>query len=125
MCHRLLIVEDDIALQQMLSWELEDLGYEVATSGNCQVARALFEARHFDIALLDYNLPDGDGVKLLDELRRRRPGLPVVMFSGAGCRETPERALRSGAIHYITKPASAALLHRLFQKAIGETAGAC
>ena len=118
MCHTVLIVEDDVALQQMLAWELEDLGYQVTATGNCRSGKALFEARDFDLVLLDYNLPDGDGVQLTDELRRSRPGVPVIMFSGAGCQDTPERALRSGAVHFVVKPASTALLHRLFQKVL-------
>ena len=123
MCHNVLIVEDDLALQQMLAWELEDLGYQVTATGNCQSGRTLFEARSFDLVLLDYNLPDGDGVNLLDELRRNRPGLPVIVFSGAGCQETPERALRSGATHFVVKPASTALLDRLFKEVLRVTSG--
>jgi DNA-binding response OmpR family regulator len=119
MRHKVLIVEDDVALQQMLAWELEDLGYQVTTTGNCGSDQVLFEARSFDLVLLDDNLPDGDG--LIGELRRHRPGLPVIMFSGAGCEDTPERALRCGALHFVVKPASTTVLHSVFQKVLQPT----
>lgn len=117
-----LIVEDDSSLQQMLTWELEELGYSVIAVGSCRGTRALSSRCHFDLALLDYQLPDGDGIELMEELRMRQPGLPVIMSSGMGCMETAARALRSGALQFVPKPASIALLHRLFQSSLSQIA---
>ena len=119
----LLIVEDDPALRQMLLWELGELGYSVTAAGSCAEARLLRSGRCFDLALLDYQLPDGDGITVMEELHRRQPRLPVVLCSALGCRETEARALRAGASRFIPKPASAARLHRLFQSVL-ESAGA-
>jgi len=123
MVPKILIVEDDSALQQMLTWELEELGYAVTAVGNCRGTRALWSRRRFDLALLDYQLPDGNGIELMAELRMRQPGLPVIMSSGMGCTDTAARALRSGAWRFVPKPASVALLHRLFQNALSQIAG--
>ena len=119
----ILIVEDDSALQQMLTWELEELGYAVTAVDSCRGTRSLSSGRRFDLALLDYHLPDGNGIELMEELRRRQPGLPVILSSGMGCVETAARALRSGAWRFVPKPASAALLHRLFQSALRRIVG--
>lgn len=123
MVPKILIVEDDSALQQMLTWELEELGYAVTAVGNCRGTRTLSSRRHFDLALLDYQLPDGNGIELMEELRMHQPGLPVIVSSGMGCAETEVRAIRSGAWRFVPKPASAALLHRLFQGALSRIAG--
>lgn len=120
---RLLIVEDDFALQQMLTWELEELGYAVTAVGSCRGTRALSGRSRFDLAFLDCQLPDGNGIELMEELRLRHPGLPVIMSSGMGCTDTAARALKSGAWRFVPKPASVALLHRLFQSALGRIAG--
>jgi len=111
----ILIVEDDASLRQMLAWELGELGYRVTAAENCAEARSLRSGRRFDLALLDYQLPDGDGISLMEELHRHQPGLPVVFSSGMGCRETEARALRSGAWRCMPKPVSAVRLHLLFR----------
>ncbi len=123
MVYRLLIVEDNSALKQMLTWELEELGYAVTAVSSCRGTRALSSRHRFDLALLDYQLPDGNGIELMEELRRRQPGLPVILSSGMGCVETAARALRSGAWRFVPKPASIASLHQLFQNALKRTAG--
>lgn len=114
-----LIVEDDSALQQMLTWELEELGYAVTATASCRGTRSLPSQHRFDLALLDCQLPDGNGIELMEELHTRQPGLPVIISSGMGCMETAARALRSGAWWFVPKPASVSLLHRLFRSALG------
>ncbi len=78
----LLIVEDDQALRQMLAWELSDLGYRVCATGSCREALAAAGAIGFRLAVLDIDLPDGDGCRLAAELVRTSPRLRVVLVSG-------------------------------------------
>jgi DNA-binding NtrC family response regulator len=122
MSRRLLIVDDDEALRRMLGWELEDLGYEVSLAGDCREGLALASRRRFDLALLDYRLPDGSGIELMESLRTLSPGLPVVLCSGLAGSDTQARALREGAASFLTKPASAALLDRAFRSALSQCA---
>ena len=122
MVPKLLIVEDDSALQQMLTWELEELGYAVTAVGSYRAALDQTKAHGFDLALLDYCLPDGNGVELLETLRRRAPAMPVVMNSGLACPDTRKRALEHGAALFLSKPTSAAQLHQMFQKSLGQSA---
>jgi DNA-binding response OmpR family regulator len=96
----LLIVEDDQALRQMLAWELSDLGYRVCATGSCREARSAAAAIGFRLAVLDIDLPDGDGCRLAAELVRTSAGLNVVLVSG-----------RHGADH--CGPCSPAVIARL------------
>lgn len=102
----LLIVEDDQALRQMLAWELSDLGYRVCATGSCREARSAAAAIGFRLAVLDIDLPDGDGRHLAAELARKSAGLRVVLVSG---RHGADRCgPRSPAvIARLTKPVSA------------------
>lgn len=114
----LLMVEDDPALRQMLTWELEELGYQVTAVSCCAQAREQLESSGFDLALLDYCLPDGNGLELLDNIRDKSPGTQVVLCSALACRETREQALDQGAALFLTKPMPIHLLDRLFRQTL-------
>jgi DNA-binding NtrC family response regulator len=118
---RLLIVEDDIALQKMLTWDFVDLGYTVIGVTNCRQAREQAAGNDFDLALIDYHLPDGTGVDLLKDLRARRPEMPIIMCSGLTCAETASRAVTDhGAFEFVAKPVGARTLHQIFQTALSK-----
>jgi DNA-binding NtrC family response regulator len=121
-CH-LLIVEDDPHLRQMLTWDLEDLGYRVRAAADCRDALALAAGQDFDLALLDYHLPDGDGIDLLERLRALQPRMRVLLCSGAPPSDTVTLAIRKGAYAFVTKPVRAEGLHRSFQAALADGAG--
>ncbi len=119
---RLLIVEDDVALQKMLTWDFEDLGYEVVGATNCKQAREQAANREFDLALIDYHLPDGTGIDLLRDLRAHSPRMPIVMCSGLTCAETASRAVTDhGAFEFVPKPVSAQALHQIFETALSKS----
>ena len=123
MAGRLLIVEDDRHLRQMLSWDLEDLGYEVSAAQSCDEALALARTQAFDLALIDYNLPDGDGVALMEALHGERPDLQVLLCSGVPTPDNVARAIRKGAYAFVAKPVQAERLHRAFEAALGDAPG--
>ncbi len=119
---RLLIVEDDIALQKMLTWDFEDLGYTVVGVTSCEQAREKTAGSDFDLALIDYHLPDGTGIDLLKDLRAHSPQMPVIMCSGLTCAETASRAVTDhGAFEFVPKPVSARALHRIFESALSKS----
>ena len=118
---RLLIVEDDSALQKMLTWEFEDLGYDVIGVVSCEQARKAVATNDFDLALVDYHLPDGTGIELLKYLRAQSPDTPIVMSSGLSCAETASRAVTvHGAFEFVAKPVGAKALHDIFQTALAK-----
>ena len=61
---KIMVVEDDLALSAGLCFELDSSGYLTVAAYNCQKARQLLSGDHFDLALLDVNLPDGNGFDL-------------------------------------------------------------
>ena len=102
----LLVLDDEVqiltALQKTLSLE----GYEVDVAGGVQVARERLAKRSYDIALFDVALPDGNGVGLLEELRKSGNETPVIMMSGHATIDAAVRATRLGAIDFLEKPLS-------------------
>ena len=108
----LLIVEDNRSLRQMLTWEFEELGYRVTPTDCCGEALATAGREPVDMALLDYNLPDGCGAELVDKLRALQPKMRIVLSSG----RTSERDIECCSCHFEAKPITAQKLHRLFQQ---------
>ena len=78
---RILHVEDDEDLQALLARLVAPLQIDLDGAGSLAEARALIEQQHFDLAIIDLMLPDGDGSELFDELARREPPPPVIIFS--------------------------------------------
>lgn len=111
---RLLIVEDDLPLRRMLTWEFEDLGYRVYASACCAEAIAAVKTRTFDLALLDYNLPDGTGLDLLTLIRRQNPELPVILCSGMVSESNLRQARLFEKVSFVSKPITADNLHERF-----------
>lgn len=106
----LLIIDDDESLRNLLLMTAKGRGWYPLAAGTgaegCQLINPDIKA-----VVLDYGLPDADGIRILARLRRRFPEVPVVMLTGWNDAETAVRALRAGADDYITKPFE---LDRLF-----------
>lgn len=109
----LLLVEDDPALSQMLRWELEELGYRLVVANSCHEARAHCCARRFEVAVLDLDLPDGDGMDLAEELVRHCTGMRVIICSGRHQRREIKPDVESAIHAVLTKPVSIADLTQL------------
>lgn len=115
---RLLIIEDDPALREMLSLHFEDLGMQVATASNCAIARQQASAGPVKLILLDQQLPDGLGIELLPELLSLQPGAPVVMMTGQHDLELAIEAIKLGAAEFIHKPIQTQDLQQAVDKAL-------
>jgi DNA-binding NtrC family response regulator len=101
---RVLVVEDDGDLRNLLVETLTRWGYHVTAAGNGAEAVALLEGRLFDVALLDIWLPGKDGLQLLEEIKGRDGALEVVMMTGDPMVSTAVQALKAGAYDYLIKP---------------------
>ena len=104
---RVLVVEDDPAVRRGIVDALRWGGYEPleAAAGETGLRAAL--AREVDLVLLDLLLPRRDGFSVLEEVRRARPALPVIVLTARGAEEDRVRGLRGGADDYVVKPFSA------------------
>jgi len=102
----ILVVDDDKAFRVATRTLLEDERYHVSCAPNGEVALASLEDESFDLVLSDMVMGKMSGIELLRELKRRRPGLPVIMVTGFGSIETAVEAMRLGAVDYLSKPSN-------------------
>ena len=103
---RILIVDDDGGMSRTLCLIFEKQGYETETAGTGQDAVERARDTVFDVALVDVNLPDMEGMELLAPLKAMHTDIEVLMITGHASLESAVRALNAGASAYITKPLS-------------------
>jgi DNA-binding NtrC family response regulator len=101
---RILVIDDDRTIRRALTSTLEEAGYAVHAADGVTAGRDLLREGGIDAVLLDIGLKDGDGLSLLEELRRTRPELPVIMATAYGDSDRTISAMRVGAFDYVTKP---------------------
>ena len=109
---KILVLEDDLALSAGLCFELDSAGYLTVAAYNCQKARQLLSGERFDLALLDVNLPDGNGFDLCREFKARQPELPVIFLTANDLEADVLRGFDMGAEDYVTKPFNMQILLR-------------
>lgn len=102
---RVLVVEDDREIRQLLQSALAVEGFAVQTAVSVAEASALLRHALPDLVLLDLGLPDGDGADLVRQVRRRH-GLPILVISARHQETDKVRLLDAGADDYLTKPFS-------------------
>ncbi len=100
----ILVVEDEDSQRSLLAGLLRKEGYTVGEAGNGHDAIELFKNDVFEIVLLDYRLPDTDGLTLLNKFKEINPEAEVIMVTAFGSIENAVGALKSGASEYLTKP---------------------
>ena len=116
---RILVIDDEADIRELVKEILSDEGYEVEVAGNAAQARALRAQQHPELILLDIWMPDVDGITLLREWTGpTADGCPIVMMSGHGTVETAVEATRLGAVDFIEKPLSLAKLLRVVERAL-------
>ena len=106
---RILIVEDEPDIQELLRAYLEDAGYETAAAGDGAEALALFGARDFDLVLLDLMLPKIDGFGVCERIRRQSR-VPILMLTALDGEAEQLRGFGMDADDYVTKPFSMPVL---------------
>jgi two-component system, NtrC family, response regulator GlrR len=101
---KLLIVDDDRNLLELMKMRLETSGYAVTTAPDEDEAKAAVVAQAFDLAILDLQLVRQDGISLMEELRRVAPGMAAIILTAHGSIESAVEAMKRGAFMYLTKP---------------------
>lgn len=110
---KILLVDDHSLVRAGLKHVLAQLDddVQVIEAGGCAEALAAARAhRNLSLALLDLHMPDGNGLTVLKELMQDRPTLLIVVLSGSDKREDMQRALDAGAMGFIPKTATAAVM---------------
>jgi two-component system response regulator TctD len=101
---RLLVVEDNQQLAEMLGHGLQAAGYETDRLATSAEARSALTTTRYAALILDLGLPDGDGLTILREIRHRKDPLPVLVLTARDGVHDRVSGLRSGADDYLVKP---------------------
>ena len=116
MSAKLLVVDDDADLLQLLSMRLTAAGYHVTGVGSAEEALAHLEASRPQLVVSDVQLPGRDGLALFDAIRKRHPALPVILLTAHGTIPDAVEATARGVFTYLTKPFDGkALLDKIAQ----------
>lgn len=108
MSKRVLLVEDEAPIRDMLEFVLEQSGFETAQAEDYQVALDMVKEPYPDLIILDWMLPGGSGVQLAKKFKQHEftRDIPIIMLTARGEEEDKVRGLNAGADDYITKPFS-------------------
>jgi len=101
---RVLFVDDEEAIRRLFETYLTNEGFDVSGAATLAEALELLERVSPEVAIVDKNLPDGSGLDILQECRKRKPDTEVIVLTGYPSLESAIDALRLGAFDYIIKP---------------------
>lgn len=105
---RILVVEDERAIRDMIVFGLKRSGFEVDEAGDCRAARVAIANRRPDLVLMDWMLPDLSGIEMTRELKRgaETRDLPIIMVTARTTESDKVTGLEGGADDYVSKPFS-------------------
>lgn len=101
---KILIIDDEKSVLDMLNVIFKKEGYRVKKSLSAQKALELIDEEDFDLILSDIRLPQISGMELLRKVKEKKPGIPVIMITAYGTIKQAVEAFKAGAIDYIVKP---------------------
>jgi len=116
---RVLIIDDEAAIRESLQILMEDDGYEVVNAQDGEEGLAALDSQAVDLVLLDFQLPDRDGLEILKDIRERDSELAVIMITAYGTPENAVAAIKGGAVNFIAKPWTNEKLQADVRAAIG------
>ena len=102
--HKILVVDDEPEVRQLMEHFLTERGYDVRIAENGRLAMVTLDTFTPDVVLLDMHMPEMDGLETLRRLVVRSPSLPVIMITVNEDIETTARLLQLGAADYVPKP---------------------
>jgi DNA-binding NtrC family response regulator len=115
---RILVIDDDRLVRWALCQKLTDWGHGYFEAETGQEGLRLAQVEAPDLVMLDMRLPDAKGTDILDELKKSRPDIPVIMITAFGAIEDVVTAMRRGAYDFITKPVDDTKLQSVLHNAL-------
>ncbi len=115
---RLLVVDDEKGIRDLIKAEFEMNGYEVTSALNGAQAVEILNLKKFDIVITDIRMPKMDGLTLLEEIKKASPEIEVIITTGFATIETAVQAMRNGAYDFIEKPFELNALVMVIEKAL-------
>jgi len=117
---RLLIVDDEASIRDMLAFFFHKRGFEVLTASNFTEGQASILRSTPDLVLCDIKMPDGNGLDLLRKVKAESPKTPVIMITAHTSTADAIEAMKAGAVDYIAKPFNIEELGLIVDRALGE-----
>jgi len=117
---RILIVDDEASLRDMLAFFFHKRGFEVLTASNFTEGQAAALRSPPDVILCDIRMPDGNGLDLLRRVKTESPKIPVIMITAHTSTKDAIEAMKAGAVDYIAKPFDVEELGLIVDRALGE-----
>ena len=115
---RILIVDDELSMREVLEIFFRKAGHSVLTASNGQAAIERFRDEEFDLVITDLRMPHGDGMSVLRACRTRYPDTPVIVITAFATTETAIEAMKIGAYDYFTKPFKLDAVRATIEKAL-------
>ncbi|MCX5860018.1 MAG: sigma-54 dependent transcriptional regulator [Proteobacteria bacterium] len=115
----ILIIEDNQTMREGMTEVAAGMGHRVTAAPGGKEGIASFRAGNFDLVLTDLKMGALDGMQVLKEVHRHRPGVPVMIVTAYGSIEGAVEAMREGAFDFVTKPVSPAELKVKIERALG------
>ena len=121
MKRKILIIDDEISMRRALQNAFEKEGYSVTALGSKKELFQMAQNLHFDLALVDMILPDGNGIELIPLLKKSYKNIKINILTGHGSIDTAIQAMKEGAFHFFTKPFSVNEILNICEKACKQT----
>lgn len=115
---RVLIVDDEPDIRELLEITLLRMGLETRSAEDYSDATRLLHDESFDLCLTDMNLPDGDGIALVEHIQQHCPDTPTAVITAHGSIDLAIKAMKYGAFDFVFKPVSLETLRNLVDKAL-------
>jgi UDP-3-O-[3-hydroxymyristoyl] N-acetylglucosamine deacetylase len=120
MAETILVVDDEAQIRNTLRGVLSDEGFDVLEAENGRAALDVLAKQEPRLAIVDIWMPEVDGIELVQRMRTKAPGLPIIVISGHGTIETAVRVIRDGAFDFLEKPFQLDALLRVVGRALDE-----
>jgi len=115
---RVLVVDDEKSMRELLAITLERQGYEVSVAEDGEVAIEAVRRDGFDVIITDLRMPNADGLQVLRAAKEHTPETVVIVITAVGSTETAVEAMKLGAYDYITKPFKLDEIHVIIRRAL-------
>lgn len=116
---KILVVDDDTAHRMMLQAVLSDEGYTLAEADDGTTAVKAVKEEFYDLILMDVRMTEMDGIEALEEIKKMSPGIPVLMMTAYPSVPPAVKAMKLGALDYLTKPLDTDELRLRIAKMLG------
>ena len=115
---RALIVDDEPDLCHLAEITLTRMGLDTRSANDISEAKALLNSENFDVCITDMNLPDGNGLELIEYIQSSFPHIPTAVITAYGNMELAIKSLKAGAFDFVSKPVDLEILRNLVNSAI-------